>query len=260
MNFGTSKLTIVPMYSKADCSGLLVSQILFGELFKIIRIEGDSCYIKLDFDGTEGWVENTLIEFLSVEAYQSLQNSVKIIFERKTELQVHNMMQSMTVLPGSEFRLNGPQANQMMLGETVFTLKQRTPIPYRGNIRYSIVSAAKEFLFAPRLWGGRTLYGIDNAGFIQIICKLNGITLPRFVTEQVVVGRTYKTYDEALPGDILFFTKNKSLNHVGILIENNCVIHVDNQVTISQIVNNQTLYSQNTNQEWGIAYIKNVID
>ena len=91
------------------------------------------------------------------------------------------------------------------------------------------------FLNAPYLWGGKSPFGIDCSGFTQLVYKLNGYKLPRDSDQQVEMGHPLSFVDEAEPGDIAFFDNEAGkIVHVGILINNEKIIHASGRVRIDR--------------------------
>ena len=55
MLYGICLLSIVPMRSKPTDTSELVSQVIYGESFKIIEQRSKWSLIRLSFDNYEGW-------------------------------------------------------------------------------------------------------------------------------------------------------------------------------------------------------------
>lgn len=103
-----------------------------------------------------------------------------------------------------------------------------------------IIATAKTMLGAPYVWGGCTSSGVDCSGLTRLSYYMNGILLPRNVSQQVECGVDVPL-DALAPGDLLFFgtaattEKPSRLNHVAIYIGNGKFIHSSQLVRINRI-------------------------
>ena len=105
----------------------------------------------------------------------------------------------------------------------------------RKDIKFLIFTAL-EFYGVPYLWGGKTVYGTDCSGFVQQIFKICGYKLYRDASQQAEQGQLVSTYEDRRAGDLAFFENNKGkISHVGIIMEDNKIIHASGQVKISKI-------------------------
>ena len=92
------------------------------------------------------------------------------------------------------------------------------------------------YLNAPYQWGGRSPFGIDCSGLTQMVYKMSGISLQRDSSVQSEQGKAIHLLDETHPGDLAFFDNEKGIiNHVGILISPNKIIHASGKVRIDSI-------------------------
>jgi cell wall-associated NlpC family hydrolase len=99
-----------------------------------------------------------------------------------------------------------------------------------------LVYIAKQFLNAPYLWGGKTIFGIDCSGFVQLSFFICGMQLPRDASHQLIFGVQVDFLTDAKTGDLAFFENSQGLiTHVGILINNHQIIHASGCVKIENI-------------------------
>ena len=106
-----------------------------------------------------------------------------------------------------------------------------------SDVRVELCQYAKEFLGNPYVWGGTSLTnGADCSGYVLSIYKKYGVSLPHSSRAQANCGTTIKL-SEAQPGDLVFYGKGKTINHVAIYIGNGQVIHASSPKTGIRISN-----------------------
>lgn len=100
-----------------------------------------------------------------------------------------------------------------------------------SDARVDLVQYAKQFIGNPYVWGGTSLTnGADCSGFTMSIFNKYGINLPHHAASQAQMG-TKITLSEAQPGDLVFYAKNGSINHVAIYIGGGQVVHASSPKT-----------------------------
>ena len=111
-----------------------------------------------------------------------------------------------------------------------------------------LIKTAFMYLNAPYLWGGKTPFGIDCSGFTQMVYKLNGYHLLRDASQQASQGVPLSFIEESEPGDLAFFDNEEgNIIHVGIIMENNYIIHASGKVRIDRI-DHLGIYNAETNR------------
>lgn len=106
-----------------------------------------------------------------------------------------------------------------------------------SDVRVDICQYAKEFIGNPYVWGGTSLTkGADCSGFVMKVFQKYGVKLPRNSRAQANCGTTIKV-SEAKPGDLIFYAKGKTINHVAIYIGNGQVVHASSPKTGIKISN-----------------------
>ncbi len=92
-----------------------------------------------------------------------------------------------------------------------------------------IAAYALQFLGNPYVYGGTSLTnGCDCSGFVQSVFKHFGYSLPRTSAAQSEGGKTV-SLDKLKKGDLLFYAKNGTVNHVGIYIGDNKIVNASNE-------------------------------
>src|SRR5690554_6047261 len=69
MEYGICNLSIVPLRAEPTDLSEMVNQLLYGEHFKVLEKRRNWSYIRLAFDGYEGWVDNKQYLNIPLEKY-----------------------------------------------------------------------------------------------------------------------------------------------------------------------------------------------
>jgi cell wall-associated NlpC family hydrolase len=132
---------------------------------------------------------------------------------------------------------------QLRIGQNLYHF-QGMAVPPKSGGREFLVETALMYLHAPYLWGGRSPFGIDCSGFVQVVYKFSGIQLPRDAWQQAEKGDLLSFIEESAPGDLAFFDNDEgTIIHVGILLENNRIIHASGKVRID-VIDHQGIYNR----------------
>ena len=203
----------------------LVSQVIYGESFKIIEQRANWSLIKLSFDNYKGWIDNKQLVEISETVYDSTISEANIYSSDLIEfIQINN--KGLLTIPF------GSTLNSIKLFDHSFDGNTTKTIQPKENL----VKTSLLFINSPYLWGGRTPFGIDCSGFTQMIYKINGYKINRDAKDQVNIGASLSFIEESEPGDLAFFdNKEGDIVHVGIIMKDNHIIHAHGQVRIDRL-------------------------
>jgi hypothetical protein len=225
MNYGICHLSVIPLRAEATDTSEMVSQLLYGELFKVIEIRKKWSRIRLAFDKYEGWIDNKQFLDINEEDYKKLLLKPSVLSSDLVDFITTPENQLLSVCMGSNVKATH-FLNHSFDGKKVSEIYPKT----------HLIETALLYLNTPYLWGGKTPFGIDCSGFTQMVYKLNGYKLLRDASQQATQGEALSFIEESEPGDLAFFDNSEgAIVHVGIIMKDNYIIHAHGKVRIDRI-------------------------
>ena len=228
--FAICNLAIIPLRAEPSDRSEIVSQVLFGEHFEVLTVDKQWSKVKLQYDNYEGWVDTKQYQIISESSYKQLSKDAIILSSDLVEyVSTPNNILVPIPLGASLSFLNHSEINTENFefeGLRVSGVKAKA----------DIINTAFLYLNAPYLWGGKTPFGIDCSGFTQMVYKLNGYTLLRDASQQSTQGEALSFIEESETGDLAFFDNEEgNIIHVGIIMDNNYIIHASGKVRIDRL-------------------------
>ncbi len=215
-------------------NAVLMSQILFGEYVAIISKKNKNWFrVQCRWDNVIGWIDAK--QFYVVKESEQK----KIIYNKAFALDhFHSLSSDKITFPislGSDLGqcdgLNAklPFATFRYSGQIVQIENSMEPHKLLSTI-------VKRYIHCPHLEGGRSIMGIDGSGLIQVAFKMIGHQLPRSILDQSKQGMDVGFASHSQIGDLAFFHNGDHLiQHVGMILNDNQVIHVHGQVRIDYL-------------------------
>ncbi len=238
MDIGICVVTVAPVRAENSDRAEIVTEILFGESADILEVNKNWTKIKMHYDGYEGWMDTKQIKHVTDEHLKS----------RKVTLITENFASIMT--------------ND---GRTLLSMGSEVEYPAVASrrshdVRESIALTAREFLNVPYLWGGKSFFAVDCSGFVQLVFKIHNIKLPRDTYQQAEVGEVLSFVEESQPGDLAFFENSEGkIIHVGIMLENQKIIHASGKVRIDTLDSTGIFNKELNKHTHRLRVIKSVI-
>lgn len=225
MTYGIAHLSIIPLRIEPSDITELVSQVLYGELFKVLERRKNWSRIRMDFDRYEGWIDNNQYLELPENSYYECIQLPQALSGDLIEFIQDNNNQLLTIPIGSSLTALHLLKHSFD-GTTIHNIQPKS----------KLIETAFLYRNAPYLHGGKTPFGIDASGLTQMVYKLNGYQLFRAVEQQAKQGEALSFIEESEAGDLAFFDDNEGqIVHVGIIMPDNYIIHAHGKVRIDRL-------------------------
>ncbi|WP_316783232.1 C40 family peptidase [Pedobacter frigiditerrae] len=240
-NYHVCRLAVAPIRKEPSDKSEIVSQLLLGDRVEVLEKTEKWCLIKTHHDNYEGWMDYKQLQKIS-----DLQFHDEKAFSNLTPFQLDNTLIASNgtkyyLSPGST--LPYFENGFCYVGDERFEVTSKPFIPSKNDFKLNVEQSAKFFENTPYLWGGRTFFGIDCSGFVQIVYKLNGIQIKRDASQQAEQGEIVDFLASALLGDLAFFdNEDGKITHVGLMLSNDKIIHSAGKVRIDPI-DDQGIYN-----------------
>jgi len=244
-----TQVVVVPvanMYSRPTEKADVVSQAIYGSNVKLLQARDEWSRIETP-DHYRGWTPSRYLRIvLTGDGYATAGPTVQVeslfaniyaepdVTKRKPVVTIP-FEAKLEVVPDDPKR-NGKGHQEShegwlhvrLAGQTLAWIQASDVVadPKPLTIPESI-ELAKRFLGLPYLWGGRSSYGFDCAGFTQMLVRARGINMPRDADQQAAWKGAARIERKGLQaGDLLFFGSSaKEITHTGMYIGDGQFIH-----------------------------------
>lgn len=245
MQFGFCDLAVVPVRREPSDKAEMSTQLLFGDILEILGRSGTWVEARILFDGYQGWVESKQICEIGEDSFHRLAKS-PVFVNRQLNADAIRLNGELIRLPGGCSFYELKDQSMEIEGREYFLEGKAYPFT-PGSVR-DILKTARDYLSCPYMWGGKTYMGMDCSGLTQVVYRQHGIGLLRDAVQQSGQGELINLVSDALPGDLAFFDNQEgSICHVGILLENQQILHCSGKVRIDQ-VDHQGIFNRELNR------------
>lgn len=215
MSYGICDLSVIPIRKEGSHTSEMVSQLLYNEMYEVLDEKPGWKLIRTMSDQYEGWIQGIQHHEIDEQEVLALKAKESYIVDQPTITYKGKSLSIGTIV-------HEPVAGSMT-------------IPGRF-VPAMMIEFAQKLIDAPYLWGGRSIFGIDCSGFVQLCARAAGKLLPRDASEQIKKGELVYFLPEIQPGDLAFFgNEDGKIVHVGMMLDNERIIHCSGQVRIDYL-------------------------
>lgn len=230
-DFVTVYTNVTGLYADPSFRAEMVSQVLNGWQVEVLQRQDRWSFVRLA-DGYLGWVYQPYTGEVPAQSVTDIICAPMSLLRCRPSAEAELVSR---VPGGTEVRVvdfDGLWAQIVLAGGLAgwlpaVDLRPLDTLPGEENDRrQQMVRDAPQFTGVPYLWGGGTALGLDCSGFVQLVHRLAGVTIPRDADMQFDAGRPVEPPFQ--PGDLLYFGGNgghRAISHVGMSLGGWQMIH-----------------------------------
>ena len=205
--------SVANVYFKPSPNSEVVSQILYGEKFKILLKRKKYIKIKTHYDNYIGYIKKDKFLENFKPSHKISKIKSRIFFKRGKRFLSSNHY----LYYGSGICKRNENKKYIEFEKNKWIKK--SDIKNIDHYEKNYIKVFKFFLNTKYLWGGKTCDGIDCSALIQIYFYYNRIFFPRDTKDQIRFCKRKRSKNR-LKGDIVFWK-----GHVGICLNKSRFIH-----------------------------------
>ena len=250
MTYAICSAPVAPVRKEPSHKTEMVNQLLFGETMEILEEKGEWFKIRSLYDDYEGWLTYHLVaavdeKIAMAKAEYVAANPINMVRFRGESMYVPWC----APLVGFD-----KETRKLWTGDYTFSGEARFIEPFVSHS--NIVESAEIWHHVPYLWGGKTFMGVDCSGFVQTIFRCNGVRLKRDAWQQAAQGVSVE-FEKIRSCDLAFFQNEEGrVVHVGLLLNNNKILHASGRVRIDHFDEQGIINSDTTKRTHHLHSIK----
>ncbi len=207
----TNNFSVINVYKKPSNKSEVVTQMIFGDSFSVLRKTNKWIKIKIKEDGYKGFIKNRKFS-------NFLKPSHKInILQAKIFRYPNNRKKINVISFGSKIKVINSKANFFKFSKGWISKNDVKPISFKEKDPFRKVSIFKNIKYK---WGGKSFEGIDCSALIQLFLNFNNSFCPRDAKDQVKYFKKNIRLNQIKKNDIIYWK-----GHVALAISKKKLIH-----------------------------------
>ena len=224
----TNNLSVVNLFKKPSKKSEIVTQMIFGESFLILKKTSRWLKIKIKEDGYRGYVQNKNFS-------KFLKPSHKVSILKAKVYKLPNKRKKLNIIPfGSKIKVLEKKNKFLKFSKGWINQNDVKLISHVEKNLFKRINIFKNIKYK---WGGKSFKGIDCSALIQIFLNFNNKFCPRDTKDQVKYFKKNIKLKNIKKNDIIYWK-----GHVALAISNKKLIHAYGPMKKTVIMNiNQTI-------------------
>ena len=207
----TNNFTITNLHKKPSIKSEIVTQMIYGDTFSILKKSKNWLKIKIKEDGYNGFVKNRKFS-------KFLKPTHKVNILKSKIYKFPNKKKKINEISfGSKIKVIEIKKNFLKFSKGWINKNDVKLVSYKEKNPFKKISIFKNIKYK---WGGKSFKGIDCSALIQIFLNFNSKFCPRDTKDQVKFFKKDIKLKKIKKNDIIFWK-----GHVALALSNEKLIH-----------------------------------
>ena len=202
---------ILNVYKDKSLKSSLLTQLLYGENFKIIKKFRKFIKIKTMYDNYIGYIKNKKFKKNFTPTHKISNLSANLYSKPNKKFRLNKKISFCSLI-----KIKNKKNNFISFDKHWISKKDVVPIK-KTNLLFSKIKIFKNVKYK---WGGNSFKGIDCSALVQIFYKFNNKFCPRDSKNQMKYFRKNVKLTKIKKNNLIFWK-----GHVAICLSNNYLIH-----------------------------------
>ena len=207
-----SNFSFINVYKKTSAKSKVVTQLLYGDIFKKIQKKGKWIKIKNKSDNYEGFVKNENFSKVTKNTHKILSLSANLYSYPSLKKKIKKKLSFGSKIEVMERKNNFYRFNNLWVsGDDIKLIKYKKKDVFK-NVYMFVDTKYK--------WGGKHYKGVDCSGLVQLFLNFNNLYCPRDTKDQIKYFKNKVKLKNIKKNDLIFWK-----GHVGIALSKKNLIH-----------------------------------
>jgi len=227
MKYITNNFPVLSIYKSPSIKSEVVTQMIYGDSFSIIKKTKKWMKIKIKEDNYKGYIKN--------KKYSNfLKPSHKVNTLKAKVYKFPNKIKNKEISFGSKIKVIGVKSNFFKFANGWVKKNDVKPILYKEKNTFKKITSFKNIKYK---WGGKSFKGIDCSALVQVFLNFNNKFCPRDAKDQVKYFKKNIKLKNIKKNDIIYWK-----GHVAVALSSKKLIHAYGPMKKTVIMDiNQTI-------------------